>query len=875
MSYSILSSNLVIGQAPVPQFSFVTAAGGTLQIECLDSGIPNPSVDIDGEIRGDTFIFNNPVRDRVVSTNAFGKCFETNVRVSQFETFESRIDTIETDTQKWEEIFGTIAAAAPGIDAQDLVGLQEVTAQHTDDIANLDANVSNLQSNVSLLEANTVSQQNALQVLESFVQNGTSTKHIFVRTSGSDTNDGSSPSTALHSIKHACSIAQGGQTIVIEAGKYYEDNPIFVPPDTSIEGQDLRSTHIYPNNNQKHMFFVSNGVYITNLRILNLRRPAYGMSFPCSQVDCDLQNGSISRIIALHSATGYSSPPSILVESPPTGGTTATITCTLDTETSQIKEYIITNPGSGYTRRPHISIPPPSDQQVFITRSPYINNCTIITQGLFQNDGNIIYNGTVVYPIDLEAQNVDQQGAGGALMVDGNIVHPQSPLKSMLGGVYTAICHGGIVHWCINQGFAQLVSCYTHFPYIGFLCSSGGQMSISNSVCDFGDYGLRSEGYWPIAISTLEVTSVSVSSIIGTLTNGRRPDVDSVLYDGTSWYRVTGSSIQGSTVTVTFSPSIPNVAPGESVNLYVSSRLYTGSFLFEFCGAGISWNALSVNGGVADPNKQVTSTVPGVCYHTSSDERGNMKVGSSFYVDQVSGTVSLVGNVNVTGIERLGPFVRGGIPRGVAIEEITSETSLIDSTGIVSDLAVSTSAAVQAYVDQQIEANAVSQQGLISELQANVSSLEGNSASQQTLIGVLQGNVATLEGNVSSLEGNSASQQTLIGVLQGNVATLEGNVSSLEGNSASQQTLIGVLQGNVATLEGNVSSLEGNSASQQILLGDLQANVANTIHVVDTGSAYFEPLVTEPVTASAGYVYFDDTLKKLRCYDGTVWANLF
>ena len=31
----------------------------------------------------------------------------------------------------------------------------------------------------------------------------------------------------------------------------------------------------------------------------------------------------------------------------------------------------------------------------------------------------------------------------------------------------------------------------------------------------------------------------------------------------------------------------------------------------------------------------------------------------------------------------------------------------------------------------------------------------------------------------------------------------------------------------------------------------------------------------EPVSPSEGDVYFDSTTKKLRCYDGTVWQDLF
>lgn len=37
----------------------------------------------------------------------------------------------------------------------------------------------------------------------------------------------------------------------------------------------------------------------------------------------------------------------------------------------------------------------------------------------------------------------------------------------------------------------------------------------------------------------------------------------------------------------------------------------------------------------------------------------------------------------------------------------------------------------------------------------------------------------------------------------------------------------------------------------------------------------FPTLDSEPSDVLAGYTYFDDTLKKVRTYDGTIWQDLF
>jgi hypothetical protein len=534
--------------------------------------------------------------------------------------------------------------------------------------------------------------------LTSFIQTNASTQTLFVRSDGSDTNSGTTFATAFQTIAKACSVAQPGQSIHVESGVYVENTPIVVPQDVSIIGNDLRTTIIDPQNKYVDVFHVNPGVYISNLRILNLHRPAVVVSFPCSIVDTVINNGGIQDVTLLYSCTGYATPPEIVVEPPESGNDRAIVTCTISEGT--IDGIQIQHPGSGYTRRPYISIPPP--QKLFIIKSPYIQNCTFITQGLYRNDGTLLLNKDIIYPIDLTLEDIDLEGGGGGTRVDGRMCMPESPLKSMLAATFTVITHGGIAHHNTNLGFSQLVSCYTHFAHIGYFVTSGGQISLSNSVCDFGEYGVRAEGYYnhPTTESTVLVSDTSSITVV--LTQGRKPDVGACVYVSNVWYYITGSlQIDIDTYRLTFYPSTPSVAVDDQLNVYIPSKLYTSSLLFEWSGSGISYNSLPELGGISDESKQIINVAPGRCYHTSSNELGDLKVGSSFFINQLTGSVSLTGDFEASSITRLGPFVKDGVSQGVAIEEISDLITLQNSYGSVTNSAVSTSLAVKKYVDQR------------------------------------------------------------------------------------------------------------------------------------------------------------------------------
>ena len=88
---------------------------------------------------------------------------------------------------------------------------------------------------------------------------------IWVTVDGDDNNSGFLEGDAKRTIGAAASVAQGGDTIIIRSGVYVENNPIGLRTDVSVSGEDLRLVTIVPQNRTKDVFHVRRGCLIQNL----------------------------------------------------------------------------------------------------------------------------------------------------------------------------------------------------------------------------------------------------------------------------------------------------------------------------------------------------------------------------------------------------------------------------------------------------------------------------------------------------------------------------------------------------------------------------------------------------------------------------------
>jgi len=364
----------------------------------------------------------------------------------------------------------------------------------------------------------------------------TSAKILYVATNGNDTNNGDINKPYL-TIKAALAAASaGGFSVHVAPGTYTEANPITIPANVSLMGDNLRSVIIQPQTPASDLFYMRNGSYVWGITIRN------------------------------YLANGFS--------------------------------YDPTTPS----------------QNVFV--SPYIQNLTSSTT-----------TGTAVY-------------------IDGNNVSAIST-KAMIVGFFTIINRGGKGIHILNSGYSQLVNIYTIACDIGIEVESGGFCTLNGSDCSIGNYGLVATGYGPLQTSATIVSEYQGVFVLSNLSNGQ-PNVNTimVIQDDPEYYTIDtirhNYPIAGqSTVSVQQVFNTATSVAGKTVSFYTRSSIIASAHTFEYVGAGTNpATALPQYGGIPIEANEVVATDGGVITFTSTDQKGNFKVGTGFTINQATGVIT-------------------------------------------------------------------------------------------------------------------------------------------------------------------------------------------------------------------------------------------
>jgi hypothetical protein len=249
-----------------------------------------------------------------------------------------------------------------------------------------------------------------------------------------------------------------------------------------------------------------------------------------------------------------------------------------------------------------------------ITTSPYVQNCSSITT------------------------------TGTGMRIDGS--HTSGGQRSMVADAFTQINSGGIGVHLLNRGYAQLVSIFTVACDIGILAESGGQCSLTNSNCSFGNFGLKSQGTSPELYSG----SVNGQVVVGTNTvvvdglTEKPKYADAVKFSGDDrYYTVEDATdlVNGESTITLLDPVDNTIADNDSVGFLQRSLISASSITFEYVGTGTDlYNTPRLGGYPIQENEVVQDeNDAGEVYFTSTDHKGDFRVGGELLINRTSGTI--------------------------------------------------------------------------------------------------------------------------------------------------------------------------------------------------------------------------------------------
>ncbi len=315
----------------------------------------------------------------------------------------------------------------------------------------------------------------------------------------------------------------------------------------------------------------------------------------------------------------------------------------------------------------------------FITKSPYIQNCTNFSDSEIDNDDLRSHR-----PRGGTAGDTDSDPTGGGLLVNGATPHADSPLRSMVCDSYTHVGLNGPGILVTNNGYAQCTSSYAFFNRYHIKALNGGQANLAASTTDFGAQALVADGRSTTNIFTADcVTQANVNDTTIRVSNG----VADASWHGTSTRPATNMLLSVNSDAQIY--PITNVVPQDQATFDADPAGYTGDWIvtisrpnpdnrsdnqgfsaqvntgtnnvqfwlrsmiassghtMEYVGSGTNYTALPENGGVPDETQQIVESNNGKVWTAITDHNGKFKIGGNqtddpiFEVDQQLGFVTI------------------------------------------------------------------------------------------------------------------------------------------------------------------------------------------------------------------------------------------
>lgn len=167
---------------------------------------------------------------------------------------------------------------------------------------------------------------------------------------------------------------------------------------------------------------------------------------------------------------------------------------------------------------------------------------------------------------------------------------------------------------------------------------------MNGSDCSIGNYGLKADGKGP-ELSTGTTYGVSTNGIFQLRNMTSTPKVNqTMMIDGDSNYYGIDSIVQvdGLTWQVTIQEVYTGtLAANSTVRFYQRSAVVASAHTFEYVGAGTNpATALPQYGGIPIEANEVIQSNGGRVTFTSTDHKGNFKIGANLVINQATGIIN-------------------------------------------------------------------------------------------------------------------------------------------------------------------------------------------------------------------------------------------
>ena len=507
---------------------------------------------------------------------------------------------------------------------------------------------------------------------------GVQTKRtIWVTKNGCDINSGLLEGDAKYTIAAAAAIAQEGDTIKVRSGVYYEDNPVGLRTDVAISGEDLRLVTVVPNNTNKDFFHVRNGCLVENLSFkgsggtTTTHHGLAAVAFPpLVQADwaiggyiapgpsnegprgryqspyvrncTNFMTGSIGmKIDGDHVDASYTGTNDL-------GQDLKSMVCDSFTQYNEAGIGVsITNKGyaqlvSIFTIACEKAIYCDSGGQCDLTNS----NSSFGKFGLVADGtSDVEFDGNLAVAMDPEADfiivaNSQDQSNNNRTPFDGQGAYFHLDMADYPDTISTAVITEPmqtIRSIIVENGGNPGDYAASAPPLVTATLPEGPEAIIAEFSPNVSAAGTITSVDVIASGRNFLPTQNVVISISGTGNAQLTADMDPILYTVSESTEVSNIGIS----TVTFNEFIPyGVKSTSKVEFVRLSRIITSSHSFEYVGAGQDINTANpFQAGKPIPENEVVAINGGQVPFTSTDQKGNFRIGDGLTIDQTTSTI--------------------------------------------------------------------------------------------------------------------------------------------------------------------------------------------------------------------------------------------